>query len=173
MKFCGKCSQMKPLERFARRSYAGGGVGAQHHCKDCNARYRTDNRGRVSAVKQAWAVRNADRAAEIKRNHFAANKAACLSRMAEWKRAHPESRTVDNLSRRVAHSNAMPAWANQFFVAEAYDLARERTRAHSLGVAWSVDHEIPLRSPIVCGLHTHGNLRVIPALDNVRKGNRI
>jgi hypothetical protein len=135
--------------------------------------YREKNRTQVSAIKQAWAARNANRAAEIKRQHFERNKVACLARMADWKRSHPGARVADNLSRRLAHKNATPLWANEFFIAETYDLARKRTKMQSLGVNWSVDHEIPLRSPLVCGLHTHGNLRVIPALDNVRKGNRL
>jgi hypothetical protein len=168
MKLCRKCGEEKPIERFARCARRG----RQSKCKACDAAYRIDNRARVSATKQAWAERNPERAAEIKRNHFIANKQACLTRMAEWKRAHPECRTADNLSRRLTHKNATPQWANEFFIAEAYDLARERTTGQTCAVDWSVDHEIPLRNPLVCGLHTHQNLRVIPALDNVRKGNR-
>jgi hypothetical protein len=36
-----------------------------------------------------------------------------------------------------------------------------------------VDHVIPLRHPLVCGLHAHTNLRVVPALVNLKKGNRM
>ena len=53
---------------------------------------------------------------------------------------------------------------------EAYHLARMRTEM--LGLEWDVDHIVPLKNPIVCGLHVESNLQVIPELENIRKGNR-
>lgn len=41
------------------------------------------------------------------------------------------------------------------------------------GIQHQVDHIVPLRHPLVCGLHCEANLQVIPALDNQRKSNRI
>jgi hypothetical protein len=51
---------------------------------------------------------------------------------------------------------------------QAYELAALRTRM--FGFAWHVDHIIPLQGKIVSGLHTPYNLRVIPGVENVRKG---
>jgi hypothetical protein len=36
---------------------------------------------------------------------------------------------------------------------------------------YEVDHTVPVSSRLVCGLHTHTNLRVISHSENVRKGN--
>jgi hypothetical protein len=66
---------------------------------------------------------------------------------------------------------ATPAWANHFFIEEAYDLAQRRTK--STGIKWHVDHIVPLRSKRVCGLHVENNLQVIPARTNLEKGNRV
>ena len=63
-----------------------------------------------------------------------------------------------------------PKWANEFFIEEAYRLAAMRTKM--LGYKWHVDHIVPLKSKLVCGLHVENNLRVIPAKDNLIKGNR-
>lgn len=39
------------------------------------------------------------------------------------------------------------------------------------GVEYVVDHIVPLRHPLVSGLHTDANLRVITAAENLAKGN--
>lgn len=45
-------------------------------------------------------------------------------------------------------------------------------RTKTTGIRWEVDHIVPLVHPQVCGLHVETNLRVIPAIENRRKGNR-
>ena len=35
----------------------------------------------------------------------------------------------------------------------------------------SVDHIIPLKHELVCGLHVRSNLRLLPTLENIRKRN--
>lgn len=65
---------------------------------------------------------------------------------------------------------AIPLWANDFFIKEAYHLAKLRTQIFEF--KWHVDHIVPINSKIVCGLHTHGNLQVIPATENIKKSNK-
>lgn len=65
---------------------------------------------------------------------------------------------------------ATPSWANPFFIEEAYHLAK--LRSEMTGFAWHVDHVVPLKSRIVCGLHVEHNLAVVPAPYNLSKGNR-
>jgi hypothetical protein len=76
------------------------------------------------------------------------------------------------MARKSAKLQRTPAWLTEFDKLKIkclYQLAAMRTRES--GYDWHVDHIIPLQGANVCGLHVPGNLRVIPALDNMRKSN--
>jgi hypothetical protein len=64
---------------------------------------------------------------------------------------------------------AQPTWANTFFIREIYHLSRLRTEL--TGIPHDVDHIIPLKSDLVCGLHCEANLAVVPASVNRKKLN--
>lgn len=123
------------------------------------ARYRQNYRKHAEkrkAAAAAWRKANPERFKEMRRAYAAKNSHKLA--------AHVMQRCASKLK-------ATPAWRNKFFIEEAYDLARRRTKA--FGYKWHVDHIVPLKSKIVCGLHVENNLQVIPAFDNVSKGNRV
>lgn len=76
--------------------------------------------------------------------------------------------------RNAAKLNATPGWygeLDEFVTREAADLCRLRELA--TGVAWQVDHMVPLQAREACGLHCAANLQVIPARMNISKKNRM
>lgn len=77
-----------------------------------------------------------------------------------WHRLHPERR-------RVAVRVATPLWANKVKIREVY---AERIRLNALGKQqYVVDHIIPLKGKLVCGLHIHENLQIITEESNATK----
>jgi hypothetical protein len=67
-----------------------------------------------------------------------------------------------------------PKWItadDRWMIEQAYELAALRTKI--FGFSWHVDHIAPLQGKTVSGLHVPTNLQVIPAVDNIRKGNRV
>jgi hypothetical protein len=77
-------------------------------------------------------------------------------------------------SRGMAESEprkATPAWANQAKIAALYEEAQ--TLSGMMGEPCHVDHIVPLKSKIVCGLHCEANLQILPGLENMKKGNRV
>ena len=71
--------------------------------------------------------------------------------------------------RKAMHRYAMPAWADKSAIKEIYDTAKTLTK--DTGIEYHVDHIVPIRHPLVCGLHVEHNLRVITKSENSQKSN--
>lgn len=152
--------------------------------KEIRARWRAKNGAHIASYNAAY---NATHKEQISAWHKdASNKAKAAERSRAWAAAHPEA-MKENLRafrrRNPGSGNALaaaykarkksrqPKWANEFFVAEAYSLATLRSKI--TGISWHVDHIVPLKSKLVCGLHCEQNLRVIRGSLNCAKGNRV
>jgi hypothetical protein len=62
-----------------------------------------------------------------------------------------------------------PVWANKTTIKEIYSTAKELTE--QTGIKHEVDHIIPKRHPLVCGLHVENNLQIITRTKNNQKTN--
>lgn len=147
--------------------------------------YYEKNKTEIYLYKAAWAEKNKERLKKKRASSYLNNRQKILDRAAVWKIENPERfkknqadwrirvghrRAAQVAARRAITLKGTPKWANQFFIDEIYDLAQLRTR--HLGIKHHVDHIVPLRHPLVCGLHVENNMRVIPGAENLKKGNR-
>lgn len=153
----------------ARKAYHGAYRARNREAANRRLReFRARHRERVRA--EARERNKRDYHAKLK--HDLAYMARNRAKVAAWERANPilaaamHSERV--VRRRLQCKQAMPRWANKFFIREIYDLAQRRTKA--LGISFEVDHIFPLQGKNVCGLHWEGNLRVVPAVVNRCKG---
>lgn len=186
-KKCSDCQMLKSKADFSKDSSRGDGLA--YRCRDCSSSrgakyYRAhveEKSAKSRAVYEAnkaarneqiarWQKDNADRVRENKRRYREANKQAIAAKNSEWARNNRAKLQARDSKRRAAKLRATPVWADDFAIQEAYDLAQLRTAMFGFG--WSVDHIVPLRSPLVCGLHVEHNIRVIPTVENKAKGNR-
>lgn len=198
MRVCTVCSESKSLSEFHRKS--AGRDGLCEACISCvkarnRARYVADREQRLADAAiyrtqnveklRDYRVANKEKAKRENKKYRDANRAELLAgykrrredkahvvklESAAWRRANPHVVRQQAAKRRASKSQATPVWANAFFVQEAYDLAVLRTKI--TGFDWHVDHQVPLKSKIVCGLHCEFNLAVIPAAHNLSKSNR-
>lgn len=77
---------------------------------------------------------------------------------------HQQEYNARNAKRRAAKLNATPSWANLDIIKEIYNNCPK---------GYHVDHIVPLQGKEVCGLHVEYNLQYLPALENMKKGNKL
>jgi len=139
-------------------------------------RYRSSNRESINVTKKKYHLDNRERHAIKNKKYRIENEQALRIKKAEYHQrvkdcpAVRTSRNFFKAKRRALQYRAQPKWANEFFIREAYALARLRTEM--FGFAWHVDHIIPLQNELVCGFHVENNLQVIPGSENCKKSNK-
>ena len=89
----------------------------------------------------------------------------------KWSTENKDKVNAISARRRAAKLNATPAWADKEAIDRMYTVSNFLT--NKLGEPHHVDHVIPLQGKNICGLHVEYNLDVIPAVDNLSKGNKI
>lgn len=117
-----------------------------------------NNPEKFRLLRASWAKNNPEKCRAYVKNYMSLNK---------------HKINAKTVRRKALKIRAIPKWANYFFIEEIYDLAQRRSALNTGGIAkWHVDHIVPLKSDLVCGLHVENNLQVIPAVENIRKHNR-
>ncbi|WP_455154164.1 HNH endonuclease signature motif containing protein [Cupriavidus campinensis] len=145
------------MASFGRRVRSKDGL--NYYCKECSVVL-----GRKSYAK------NRESYLARKRKAYSANPAVYIKRIAEQQRKHAARCNARNAVRYASKMRATPSWADQEAIKQFYETA---TALGMLTGEWhEVDHIVPLRSKLVCGLHCQANLQILTAKENMRKGNR-
>jgi hypothetical protein len=147
-------------------------------CKPCVANYqkayREANQERIAASKKQWSIDNSAYKAAQDKLYAQQNPGKRNLARKKWMTANLGEDKASKAKNRAARLKRIPSWLTEddkWMIAQAYELAALRTKL--LGFSWHVDHIIPLNGKNVSGLHVPKNLQVIPAIDNLRKGNRM
>lgn len=186
-KVCSLCKTEKLKTEFSARKSRRDGLHWQ--CKPCKAGYdanyraenaehiaatsakwRAENTEHLTAYWDAWYAENVEHKAAYGVNYRAENTAHKATYDAARRKANPAKINASNQRYQASKLLAIPGWTDHAVVDAIYLECTERARM--LDMPHHVDHIIPLRSKLVCGLHTEHNLRVIPAAENNSKGNR-
>jgi len=148
------------------------------HCLECvakyNKAYREAHATRIAAQKLSWKLENKEHVEAKSRLYSLANPDKKTAARKKWSAANPGK---DNASKKLnseARRKRVPTWLSEddiWMIEQAYELAALRTAM--FGFSWHVDHVIPLCGKKVSGLHTPYNLHVNPAIENLRKSNRV
>jgi hypothetical protein len=165
MKHCYKCKTFKLLTEFSKNSSKPDGLATE--CRICKRQqdndYASKNREAAKQRASEWYYNNLEYALE--RNRITGK---------NWRANNKDKNAAKSNRRRAGKLNATPRWLNQEQLQQIdsfYWLAQ--IQKELTDTQYHVDHIVPLKGKTVCGLHVPWNLQVIPALDNIRKGNRI
>jgi hypothetical protein len=89
-----------------------------------------------------------------------------------WASEHPEQKNASTAKRRAAKLQRTPLWLTQAHhkqIEQFYWEAAEVSKV--VGEFYHVDHIVPLQGRTVSGLHVPWNLQILPAKENLSKGN--
>ena len=128
---------------------------------------------RKNAQMKIWRQENKERCAETQRNWNEKNKEKRNELSKNWRLRNRAAMNALKMKRHADILQRTPKWLTVddfWLIQEAYALAKLRTAL--TGIDWQVDHVVPLRGRNVSGLHVPTNLRVVPASENRKKGNR-
>lgn len=125
--------------------------------------YRARERARYAADprKEELNAKGRERyAADVERGRQAA---------ARYRAENPDKVDMWRGLRRKVAKAATPVWADRDSIRAIYEKAKRLSEL--TGQQHHVDHVIPLRHKLVCGLHVPENLQILLAIDNLRKRN--
>jgi len=143
-----------------------------------------ENREKITAQKRANYAENPYPHRERRARFYWSNRSDQLVKNYQWRidnKDRLKKYCIDNLGefafrcavRRSSKLRATPKWLSEVQKGEMRDTYRECASATSrTGIIHHVDHIVPLKGDLVCGLHVPWNLQIISANSNLRKGNR-
>lgn len=176
MRTCTRCGEAKPLDCFYYHAKRGK---YEARCKECfKAKVRTYADANREAVREGNRVagarfREANRENERERlrEYARANSELYAARSRTWRETRPHLNAAKEARRRASKSQATPPWADSKAINAIYEEAVRLS--NESGELMHVDHIVPLKGRNVCGLHCEANLRVVPAVENLRKSNSL
>jgi 5-methylcytosine-specific restriction endonuclease McrA len=169
-----------------------------HPCKHGHIAPRKTKGACVECLKVEWARNNVTRAdyfakynqseagQTAKQEYYKRNRDVVIARAQArpteekraykhaWKANNVEQILADNKVRRRKHRQATPPWISRKQKSDMRALYQAAIHmSKTTGEQYVVDHIVPLRSDVVCGLHVPWNLRVITQEENLKKSNKL
>lgn len=149
--------------------------------KDKKVAYKAANSDKIRAQNKAYAAKNKakyqkwrEENAESIRAHYAeyrkANRDRLIAVDKEWRKSNQGIVRRNEIARLYNKLQATPAWSDLNAISAVYIEAKRLEELD--GAKRHVDHIVPIKHKLVCGLHVPANLQILTAFENQSKGNR-
>jgi len=141
-------------------------------CMTCARLQTVKNRNAESEQQRTLRLqKGVERAAQWRINNPDHQNTKIVKR--RWVSEHPEKKNADTAKRRAAKLQRTPLWLTQKHHIQIEQFYQEAVEISKMvGEFYHVDHIVPLQGKTVSGLHVPWNLQIIPAKENISKGNR-
>lgn len=167
---CNECSRIK-AEKLRKDN--------PDYQKKIDARHYKKHSEKLKQKSRDWRAENKEKVSESNKNRYYSdiessrkrcrdlarkNSELRKEKSKEWRRKN-KSKKREYDRRRIANKlMATPAWFEREMVKNVYE------KAAIMG--FEVDHVVPLKSKLVCGLHCWSNLQLLEREINMKKNNR-
>lgn len=160
---CYVCRESKAVAEFYKNRAHSSGY--QTKCKACQRAHSAT--GYAAKKDREYYERNREAriAAATERKRASRERYNAAARANFAKTGNSPKRLESLRAYQARKRKALPPWANRAEILRFYEAAR--------AAGGEVDHIVPLRSPLVCGLHCEFNLQVLPRSENRAKSNAI
>jgi hypothetical protein len=166
-KVCSRCFSLKTLSLYPKSKTCKDGH--RSYCKVCDKVrkdfWREKNKEHHNAKGRQWAADNREKRLAIQKKwrQEAAISGKSKEIQRKWREANKEKARAYVNARRTKVKQATPQWVNVAEITKVYE------EAQKLGL--TVDHIVPIRHKLVCGLHVPWNLQLMEASKNYAKSN--
>ena len=165
MKTCNRCLETKPKQEFSKASTCKDGY--RNYCKVCQSSKKKEwyeqNKEHVLAKTAKWHEQNPEKVRETKQRWTDKNLGYAAEYKVKYRKEHRDRVNAHTALRRKRVQQNTPPWANKQALLQFY---------LNCPKGYHVDHVLPLRGKNVSGLHIVENLQYLPAIENMRKGNK-
>lgn len=137
--------------------------------------YREENKNKINEYNKVYRETNLDKIKKKNKIWYEANLEWVKKSKRVYRDANPGKTRADYAKRRATKLRATPKWLTEEHwkeIEDFYFLAQELAWLNQDGKPFHVDHIVPLRGNNICGLHVPWNLQLLPARENMSKGNR-
>lgn len=153
MKQCTKCKTVKNRSDFYKCTSQSDGL--NYWCKQC--------------MKSHFDSKKASKS-DYDKSRYELKKEEIRSKNIKWKKENKDKILKYNkeyIAIRNKHvRQATPKWLSDEQKKQIVDFYQNRPNGYH------VDHIMPIRGKNSCGLHVPWNLQYLPAIENLKKGNR-
>lgn len=133
--------------------------------REAARRYRANNPEAQAEANSKQYAKNRNQALAYAKAYREANPETVRKAVRKWRDENPGRCREYSRARDAGLNKATPAWVNRDDIRYVYEMAS------LFGV--HVDHIYPLKGKNSCGLHVPWNLQLLPATENIRKGNKM